>query len=302
MRTLFITFMCLLTLIVVSCATAPVTEPAQPTQAPSPTAAPRPTQPGEEFDVGGYSLYIDCEGTGSPTVILESGLDGDVVTWRDVHPEVAQFTRVCRYDRAGLAHSDYGPTPRDAGLISADLHTLLAEAGESPPYILVGHSFGGLLIRRYASDYPEEVAGLVFVDSLHEGWWEEALALLPEPRADESPRLASFRAYLTDGWREPSASFEMMDIPAVVEQVRETGGFGDIPITVLTATRFDVLNPGLPPDLETSLAELFHEQQGQLAELSTAGTQIFIPDSGHNIPRENPEAVIDAIREMIANL
>lgn len=302
MRTLSLTSICLITFLLVSCTPAQATEPPQPTAAPSPTAAPRPTQPGEEFDVGGYSLYIDCEGTGSPTVILESGLDGDVVTWRDVHPEVAQFTRVCRYDRAGLAHSDYGPTPRDAELISADLHTLLAEADVEPPYILVGHSFGGLLIRRYASDYPEEVAGLIFIDSLHEDWWEEALALLPDPSAGEPARLASFRAYLTDGWRDPSSSFEMMDIPAVAEQVRETGDFGDIPIAVLTAGRFDVLNPGLPPDLEAALSELFHEQQGRLAELATAGAQVVIPESGHNMPRENPQAVIEAIREMVANL
>jgi pimeloyl-ACP methyl ester carboxylesterase len=250
-------------------------------------------------DVGGYKLYIHCEGTGSPTVILESGLDGDVVTWKDVHPEVAQFTRVCRYDRAGLAHSDYGPTPRDAKLTSADLHTLLTKAGVAPPYVLVGHSFGGLLIRRFAFDYPDEVDGLIFIDSLHEDWWEEALALLPDPSPDESSRLASFRSYLTDGWRDPSSNFEAMDIPAVVEQLRETGDFGDLPIAVLTAGRFDVLNPGLPPDVEAALSELFHEQQARLAALSTIGTQVVIPDSGHNMPRENPQAVVEAIREMV---
>jgi pimeloyl-ACP methyl ester carboxylesterase len=90
-----------------------------------------------------------------------------------------------------------------------------------------------------------------------------------------------------------------MDIPAVVEQVRETGNFGDMPITVITAGTFDVLNPGLPPDLETALANIFHEEQGRLAALSTKGTQTVIPNSGHNMPRENPQAVIDSIREMV---
>jgi len=265
----------------------------------SPTSAPRPTLPGDKIDVGGFNLYIDCKGTGSPTVILESGLEGDVVTWKDVHPEAAKFTRVCRYDRAGLAHSDYGPTPRDAELTAQDLHTLLTKANIAPPYILVGHSFGGLLIRRYAFDFPEEVTGMIFVDSLQEDWWDEALALLPSDASSDDARLASFRFYLRDGWRDPSSNFEAMDIPAVVEQVRETSGFGDIPITVLTAGKFTVLNPGLPPNLETALANLFVEEQSRLAALSTNGTQVIIPDTGHNIPRENPLAVVDAIRDMV---
>jgi pimeloyl-ACP methyl ester carboxylesterase len=90
-----------------------------------------------------------------------------------------------------------------------------------------------------------------------------------------------------------------MDIPAVVEQVRETGDFGNLPIAVLTAERFDVLNPGLPPEVEAALAELFHEQQARLAALSTAGSQMVVPDSGHNMPRENPQVVVEAIRNMV---
>jgi pimeloyl-ACP methyl ester carboxylesterase len=267
---------------------------------PTLSAAPRPTLPGDKVDVGGYQLYLYCTGTGSPTVILEAGLEGDDITWKEVQPQVAQFTRVCSYDRAGLAHSDYGPTPRDARLSAADLHTLLTKAEIAPPYVLVGHSFGGLLIRRYAFDYPDEVDGLIFVDALHEDWWEEALNLLPPPSANDSSRLASFRSYLTEGWRDPSSNFEAMDIPAVVEQVRETGDFGDMPIMVLTAGKFTVLNPGLPPDLEAELASLFHDLQSRLAALSTVGSQVVIPDSGHNMPRENPQALVDAIQKMLS--
>jgi pimeloyl-ACP methyl ester carboxylesterase len=281
-------------------------KPAGPVEAPvvlltpSPTAAPRPTLPGDKVDVGGFQLYLYCTGTGSPTVILEAGLEGDDITWKEVQPQVAQFTRVCSYDRAGLAHSDYGPTPRDAELSAADLHTLLTKAAIAPPYVLVGHSFGGLLIRRYTFDYPEEVDGLIFVDSLHENWWEEALKLLPPAGPNDSSRLASFRSYLTEGWRDPTSNFEAMDIPAVVEQVRETGDFGDLPILVLTAGKFTVLNPGLPPELEADLASLFHDLQGRLATLSSVGSQVVIPDSGHNMPRENPQAVVDAIRTILS--
>lgn len=291
----------LLCMIVVSCSPNQATQSPETIEASSPTAAPRPTPPGQMLDVGGYQLYLYCTGTGSPTVILEAGLEGDDISWKQVQPEVAQFTRVCSYDRAGLAHSDYGPTPRDAELSATDLHTLLTEAGIAPPYVLVGHSFGGLLIRRYAFDYPEEVDGLIFIDSLHEDWWEEALTLLPPPASNDSSRLSSFRNYLAQGWRDPSSNFEAMDIPAVVEQVRETGEFGDLPILVLTAGRFTVLNPGLPPDLEADLASLFHDLQGRLAALSTVGKQVVVGDSGHNMPRENPQAVVDAIRNMVLN-
>ena len=286
-------------LIVVACSPKQATQSPEPIQTPSPTAAPRPTPPGQMVDVGGYQLYLYCTGTGSPTVILEAGLEGDDISWKLVQPKVTQFTRVCSYDRAGLAHSDYGPTPRDAEMSATDLHTLLTKASIAPPYVMVGHSFGGLLIRRFAFDYPEEVDGLVFVDSLQEDWWEEALSLLPPASSNDSSRLASFRSYLTDGWRDPSSSFEAMDIPSVVKQVRETNDFGDLPIMVLTAGKFTVLNPGLPPDLEGALAELFHDLQGRLAALSTVGKQVVVEDSGHNMPRENPQAVIDAIRNMV---
>jgi len=265
----------------------------------TPTFPPRPTPPGTKYDVGGYNLYIECTGSGPTTIIFESGLEGDVVTWKSVFPEVTSFTRACRYDRAGLAHSDYGPVPRDADLIANDLHNLLKAAYIPPPYILVGHSFGGLLIRRFAYEYPDEVTGMIFVDSLSTEWWDDALTLLPPASDSDSPRLSSFRAYLMEGWRDPSSNFEKMNIPLVVEQIQETGTFGTIPITVLTAERFTVINPGLSTELESSLAELFKEEQAQLATLSTNGIQVIIPSTGHNIPLENPMAIVQAIQNML---
>src|SRR5215216_1052624 len=121
--------------------------------------------PGEMVDVGGYSLHINCVGQGSPTVILDAGLGDFSAQWVRVQREVSDTTRVCAYDRAGMGWSEMGPEPRDAKQITRELHTLLTKAGIEGPYVLVGHSFGGLYMQTYAARYPDEVAGVALVDS-----------------------------------------------------------------------------------------------------------------------------------------
>src|ERR671910_494993 len=121
--------------------------------------------PGEMVDVGGYSLHINCVGQGSPTVVLDGGSGEWSAQWVRVQREVSGTIRVCAYDRAGMGWSEMGPEPRDAKQITSELHTLLSKAGIEGPYVLVGHSLGGLSMLTYAARYPEEVAGVTLVDS-----------------------------------------------------------------------------------------------------------------------------------------
>jgi len=124
--------------------------------------------PGELVDVGGYRLHVHCIGTGSPTVILEAGLGDNWLTWSLVQEEIGSFTRVCAYDRAGLGWSDSGRGPLQSSQVAESLHTLLDNAGIQGPYVLVGHSVGGIHVRSFAHQYPDDVAGMVLVDSSHE--------------------------------------------------------------------------------------------------------------------------------------
>ncbi|MGD0620088.1 MAG: alpha/beta hydrolase [Bryobacteraceae bacterium] len=130
-------------------------------------AAPKP--PGELVDLGGHRLHVNCTGKGSPTVVVENGLGDFSFDWILVQSRVSRFTRICTYDRAGYAWSDPGPKPRTFSQSNLELSDALSKLGERGPFVLVGHSYGGPLVRNFAATYPKEVAGMVLVDSAHEG-------------------------------------------------------------------------------------------------------------------------------------
>jgi pimeloyl-ACP methyl ester carboxylesterase len=149
--------------------------------------------PGRLIDVGGWRLHLNCTSEArstQPTVILEAGLGDFSVEWSLVQPGVARFARVCSYDRAGDGWSEFGPHPRTFRQIVYELHTLLERARERPPYVLVGHSYGGWLVRLYQSTYPSEVAGMVLVEAGAENPWR----MMPDGRLVRSSDLASGQA------------------------------------------------------------------------------------------------------------
>ena len=141
--------------------------------------------PGEMVGVGDYSLHINCVGQGSPTVVLDAGAGGFSAQWVRVQREVSGTTRVCAYDRAGMGWSEMGPAPRDAKQITGELHTLLSKASIEGPYVLVGHSFGGMYMQTYAARYPDEVTGVVLVDSSTD---PDQFSQRPEARESNEPQ------------------------------------------------------------------------------------------------------------------
>lgn len=293
-------------------APAPTAPP--PTATPAPTAIPTPTpvptpptaadlEAGALVDIGGRRLFITCRNLGAPgpAVLFEAGLAGDHTSWDQVLPQAAGLARACSYDRAGLGRSDAGPTPRDGAAAAADLTALLRAAQVPGPYIVVAHSFGGLIARRFAADNPDSIAGMVLVDAVHEDWWPRALAILPPAAASDSARLQSFRRFLSDEVADPARNAEGIDIPATAAQARAAAPLGARPLIVLTSGVFDVIAPGLPPDVEARLRTLFQQELPQaLVALSQDSTQIVVPDSGHNIPAQRPDMVVLAIQAVLA--
>ena len=238
---------------------------------------------------------------------------------------MSAFTRVCSYDRAGYGWSDRHTTPRNSRVIVQELHALLSAAGVHPPYILVGHSFGGFNIRVFHGIYPEEVAALVFVDSSHEdqnsrmsvGMREQNTRLafyanlvpaainiglvravrqfhdLPLVPSSVAGRDRGYLEYLTlqpKTLRAARAELELFGTESA-QQVRESGGLGNKPVIVLTA--------GIPTGPDPEFSRIWvDELQPAIARLSQRGQRIMVPDSSHMIPYERPDAIVAAIREI----
>jgi len=251
----------------------------------------------EMIDVGGYALHITCSGRQkkqAPAVVLEAGLNQGSETWNKVQPEVARFACVCGYDRAGIGRSDPLPRPqfRTSQQIVQDLHVLLERARVAPPYVLVGHSFGGASVRLYASRYPKEVVGMVLVDSVHEEETVKWLAMVPpEIRAQMEAA----------GARQPLGG-EAIDLGTSMRQVKAANWHTTIPLVVLARGPAFFSPDDYPPPLR-SLAprgeELRIEMQRDLAARSTNGKLIFAEKSGHFIQQDEPALVIEAIRGIV---
>lgn len=280
---------------------------------------------GQLVDVGGYRLHLYCVGQGNPTVILESGQANSLAVWSWIQPAVAQTTRVCAYDRAGVGWSDTGPLPRDAQQMVRELHTLLQNAAITPPYVLVGHSFGGLVTHVYAAQYPAEVVGLVWLDVEHPAEWTRS----PEGRAQYQqilrlsrigpwlariglvrlsnyfplvkelppPFAAAFKAWVdTTRFMEVNAA-EFQGQRASAAQAQAAGALGEMPLVVVTAT-----DHGFPPAVANELEAQWLIMQNELAALSTNSVQQMVAGATHGslqVEAQDAQVSSAAIRQVI---
>jgi pimeloyl-ACP methyl ester carboxylesterase len=280
------------------------------TPMPSPTVTPKPA-PSEvkgKFDAGGVNLNLLCLGEGSPTVILDAGWNMDWMTWNLVMPKIKPHTRVCAYDRASVGHSDDQPGLRTSEQMAEQLHTLLANAKIEGPYLVVGHSLGGMNMLVFADRYRDEVAGLVLVESAHPDQVERFLAVLPTPASDEDGTLASLRKQTTVGvWANDPSFREPMDWDQTLTQVRTVKTLGSLPLVVLVDSLTSLPNLreweaiGAPSDIAAKLSQVWLDLHKEQAALSSDSQLIQAEHSGHFLHYDEPQLVIDAILDLVEN-
>ena len=231
--------------------------------------------------VNGHSLFGLLSGEGETTVILDAGLGGTSEDWLKVQPAVANFSKVFSYNRAGLGQSEKALIPRTCKDIISDLRSLLLSANLHPPYILVAHSWSGINARWFASQYPEEIAGMVLIDAVHENKYDQFKKILSEEKAN---RMWAFV-------KDPSKNDENIDRIASIAQVRDKQILFDFPLIILTrAADSDELSK-----IETDL-------QAEFLKLSTNNRQYFSKHNDHFIQNVEPELVIDSIRQVIKSI
>ncbi|MGH2639704.1 MAG: alpha/beta hydrolase [Rhabdochlamydiaceae bacterium] len=290
--------------------------------------------PGKMVDVGGYNLHIQSTGENGPVVVLDAGLRCSSLDWALVQPEIAKFTRVCSYDRAGNGWSEESFFPRTCHHIVEELHTLLKNAHIPGPYILVGHSFGGMNSRLFASRYPDEVLALVLVDSPHEDLLYlappipsktvfEKFLCHPKVLVLESylgiPRLLQslwgnniskiypddirgiYRAKTSTVKFARTFSEELFRMEESIQQLKiQEKGFGTKPLTVITAGRSPLTSEtGYPQEWLDEVYRIHLGLEKELVKHSEQGKQIIAEKSDHSIPVNQPDIIVEAVREIV---
>ncbi|MEZ4710183.1 MAG: alpha/beta hydrolase [Caldilineaceae bacterium] len=287
------------------------------------------------IEVDGSEMYIECKGEGSPTVVFESGAGAPHLNWWEVQQTIVQDVRTCVYDRQGLGWSEYTGVIPTGEFVAQTLHTLLKNAEESGPFVLVGHSLGGAYVREYATLYPDEVVGLVLIDAVHPQQYarfpaEYSAVAISEPFVLKLCRVvapsgilrildigSTFTAYAEDTpiYHEDIAIFYQshacagagLELASVtnLDASAALAPLGDLPLAVLTAgmpvaERPENLSAGFSVEMLQEVEQVWFGLQEELATLSTNSSWIVVEDAAHFIHHDQPQVVIATIRHILA--
>lgn len=288
--------------------------------------------PGKLIDVKGRMMHIHCQGTGTPTVVVEQGLGGLSLAWQEIHHRIAELTRVCSYDRAGMGYSEPIGHPTRAPEVAERLYLLLQGADISDDLVLVGWSAGGVYIREFFGAYPDQVKAMVFVDSSHEqqgvrlpeleqsgdsGFLRLARYLAPvgllrisgvvRRQFDNVPLGDELREQLLALYHQSHAVGTLLDASTAFEQDTNSpnppDSLGDLPLIVLSQGKPVEMSDEVPPNITLEYLlesrEIWNQLQIELASLSSRGSRIVAAESGHRIHSDQPDLLVDAVDELV---
>lgn len=246
-------------------------------------------------DIGGYRICYRLSGSASPTVVMVNGLDENIRGWDKVEYKIARFARVLSYDRGGVGWSERGPDPRSGRNIVVELKTLLTVLQIPPPYVLVAHSAGGMYARLYAHDHPDEVVGMVLIDTTHEDFWRRtALELSPNDVQNMELMMGVVQAITaTQG-----SKGEYYNFVNVSDEVRANRQIRDIPLIVL-GRNIDQALDSVNADSRDRIDLIYRQFYQDQATISAKGVWETVPNAGHMIQVDQPDAVVDAVQRVI---
>lgn len=269
---------------------------------------------GSLVDIGGYRLHAQVFGKGNTTIILDAGMGDSLLAWSKVIPDISGVAKVFAYDRAGLGWSEKSPLPRSSLQVVEELYLLLEKSNIKGPFILVGHSFGGLNMQLFAKKYPDDVAGLVLVDSAHEnemdkipktnslgkmiikaGMWAAPIGIPRLYLSLNNPAEQAVKSTVKHQYTSIDESAMFADSMAILKETKR--GFGKLPLTVIARNHPSAI---LEQKKNTSLRNLeWAKLQEDLVQRSLNSTLIFSESKQHSIHRSQPRIVIEAIKQMV---